>query len=338
MGFTAQSGQVAFRKQSVADTFPADFSTTAVGVRVRSGGLGPNRDLLIPDPEIGGIRDVPDAYLGAVSWSGDYECYLRYAEMATFLYGALGIQGTPSTTTGVTTHTITPADTTALPWYGIEEKIANSFEIMNFWDAKFNTLHFECDANGYLMGTAGLIARRGEAGFTATDLTSRWDDTPMTVGTNITVSYNGVTLPAKSFSLDINNNLEDDDFRLGSFLLGDVTEKRREITANVTLRPSSSALWRQAVYGTAGAVAPGGIVTKQQLIITLTSYEDIVGGTPATKNSVTLTIPKAALKPFNVDRSGDDVVEHSIDIECLRPATATPIITAVVKEAAATIA
>lgn len=338
MGFTSQSGQVAFREQSVADTFPADFATKAVGVRVRSGGLGPNRDLLIPDPEIGGSRDVPDAYLGAISWSGDYECYLRYAEMATALYGTLGDKGTPSTTTGVTTHTITPVDTTALPWYGVEEMIANEFEVMNFWDAKFNSLHFEADANGYLMGTFGLVARRGEAGFTETDLDALWDNTPMTVGTNITVSYNGVTLPAKSFSLDIANNLEDDDFRLGSFLLGDVTEKRREITANVTLRPTSSALWRQAVYGTGASTAPGGIVTKEELIITLASYEDIAGGTPATKNSVTLTIPKAALKPFNVDRSGDDVVEHSIDIECLRPDTADPIITAVVVEGAATIA
>lgn len=337
MGFTEQSGTLGFRAQSVQGTFPADFATAAVSVRRRSGTLGPNRDLMITDPEIGGGRDVVDAYLGAVSWSGEYEFYLRYETIATLLYAALGLKSS-ATTTGVSTHTITPADTTALPWYGIEEKQANGYDCIDFVDAKCNTFHMESDANGYLMGTAGWIARQGTAGITAANISSLVDNSPMSVGTNISITYNGVTLPAKSFSLDINNNLETDDFRMGSFLLGDVTEKRREVTMGLTLRPQDSTLWRQAVFGTSSATTPGGIVTKQQVVLTITSYEDIVGGTPATKNSCTITIPSAAIVPFTVAQSGDDVLQNDITIRALRPSQATPIMTAVVKNAKTAVA
>jgi hypothetical protein len=160
----------------------------------------------------------------------------------------------------------------------------------------------------------------------------------MFVGTNITVTYNAVTLPAKSFSLDINNNIEDDDFRLGSFYIGDLTPKRREVTASFGIRESSSALWRQATYGLPAATAVGGQTTKNQLVITCSTYEDIPAGTPATKYSLTITIPKFALTPYSLDASGDDIIESDIEGQALRPVAATPIMTAVIKTGKATIA
>lgn len=337
MGFQSQSGHMIFKKQAVADTYQTDTGTAGVAFRLRSGTLGPNRDLLIADPEIGGTRDIADAYLGAVSWSGDIDIYPRFKHMATILGAVLG--GTPGTvtTTGVTTHTITPSDTTALPWYSIEERVGNGFECFRYTDVKFNSLHFEAEANGFWMATLGLIARKQLAGATPSDPTTLLDSSPMGVGTNITVTYNAVTLPAKSFAVDIANNLEDDDFRLGSFFLGDVTEKRRDVTGSVTVRPQDSGLWRQAVYGTSAATGPGGIVTKQQVVVTITAYEDIPGGTPATKYSLTLTFPSAALVPVAVEPSGDDVIEHDFELRMLRPVNATPIVTAVVKTDQATV-
>lgn len=336
MGFSSQAGQVLFRTQASAGVFPADFGTTHRAMKLRGGSLGPNRELLVTDPEIGGGRDTVDAYLGAVSWSGDYDFYARLESITTLLRGVFGT-GASAVTTGVATHTITPNDSATLPFIAIEERIGSGLETYQYTDAVVNTFHLEAEANGYLMGTAGLIAKSQVAGATPTAAPA-WDDTPMIVGTNITVTYNGVTLPGKSFGFDVTNNFEDDDFRLGSFFIGDLTAKSREITGSVAIRPNSSALWRQAVYGTPAAVGPGGLTTKQQLVITATTYEDIVGGTPATKSSVAITIPKVVLEPFALEPSGDDVIENDISWRAVRPSAGTPIATVVVKSAAPAIA
>jgi hypothetical protein len=186
------------------------------------------------------------------------------------------------------------------------------------------------------MGTAGLIARKQVAGVTV-DPSPNFDDTFLVVGTNISITYNGVTLPVKSFSLDMTNNFEDDDFRMGSFYIGDLTAKSREFSGSFTLRPQDSALWRSAVYGGSALTAPGGLTNKQQLVITCTTYEDIVGGTPTTKESLQFTLPKVALEPFGLSQSGDDVIENDISWRGLRPVFGTPACTAVVKNALAAI-
>lgn len=335
MGFSSQAGQVLLATQATAGVFPAGFGTAHTAMKLRSGSLGPNRDLLITDPEIGGGRDRVDAYLGAGSWSGDYEFYARMESLPTLLRAALG-GAASAAATGVNTHTITPVDTATLPFLAIEENIGGSLETMQFTDAVVNTFHLESEANGYLMGTAGLIARTGIAGATKT-ATPTWDNSPMTVGTNIAMTLNGVALPAKSFSIDINNNFEDDDFRLGSLSLGDLTAKGREVSGSFTIRPNDSSLWRRAVMGTAVGTGFGGLVTKDQLIITMTTYEDIVGGTPPTKSSLTLTLPKVAFEPFALEPSGDDIIEHDISWSALRPVVGTPVMTAIVKNGAAAI-
>jgi hypothetical protein len=336
MGYSSQAGQVLLRTQAVQGTYQADTGTAGVGMKLRSGSLGTNRELMIPDPEIGGGRDVVDAYGGAVSWGGDYEFYARVDGLATLMKACLGTAAAPVTATGVTTHTITPSDAAQLPFLSIEEKIGAGLETYNYTDAVVNTLHLECDANGYLMGTAGIIAAKQIAGATPTPAPV-WDNTPMIVGTNVTITYNAVSLPAKSFSLDINNNFEDDDFRLGSFYIGDLTPKRREVTASFSIRESSSALWRQATYGTTAATAPGGLPTKQQLIITCLTYENIVGGTPTTPNTLTITIPNFILKPYSLSASGDDVIESDIEGQAVRPVPGTPLCTVVFKTGKATI-
>lgn len=336
MGYSSQSGQVLFRTQTAEGTFPADLATAGKAMKLRSGALGPNRDLLVADPEIGGGRDTSDAYLGAASWSGDYEFYCRLESLTTLLKGVLGEAATV-TTTGVSTHTITPSDSATLPFIGIEERIGSGLETYNYTDAVVNTFHLESEANGFFMGTAGLIAKKQVAGVTPTPAPI-WDDTPMIVGTNIAITYNAVSLPAKSFALDINNNFEDDDFRLGSFLIGDLTAKGREINGSFSIRPQDSALWRQAVYGTAASTQVGGVTTKQELVITATTYEDIEGGTPLTKGSIAITIPKVVLEPYGLEPSGDDIIENDVSWRAVRPVAATDICTVVVKNGEAAIA
>lgn len=338
MGFSSQSGQVLFATQASQGVFPAGFGAAHTAMKLRGGALGPNRDLLVTDPEIGGGRDTVDAYLGAASWSGDYEFYARLESIPTLLAACFGVAASDSPAgEGITNHTLTPSDSATLPYLAIEEKIGSGLETYQYVDAVVNTFHLEAEANGYLMGTAGLIARQQTAGATPTADPS-WDDSPLIVGTNITLTYNGVTLPAKSFSLDVNNNFEDDDFRLGSFYLGDLTAKSREVNGSFAIRPEDSAFWRQAVYGTSGATAPGGLTTKQELVITCTTYEDITGSTPPVKSSITVTIPKVALEPYGLEPSGDDIIENDISWRALRPLAATPVATVVVKNGQVNIA
>lgn len=334
-GFTSQAGQVGLRTQDAAGAF-SDPGAGGIFMKLRSGSLGPNRELLIPDPEIGGGRDTTDAYLGAVSWSGDYEFYARMNALPTLLAACFGtVDSAPGAAGNV--HTITPLDSGTLPFLSVEERIGSGLEIFKYTDAVVNTFHLEADANGYLMGTAGLIARRQVAGGSAT-ADPDWDNTPMVVGTNITVTYNGITLPAKSFSFDITNNFEDDDFRLGSFYLGDLVAKSREVTLGVSIRPSDSALWRQAVYGTPAATVPGGLTTKSPCVITMTTYEDIAGSVPPTKSSLVLDVGDAIISPFGLEPSGDDIIENDLEIRALRPDPAEPILTATVTNGLAAVA
>lgn len=335
MGYSSQAGQVLFATETTQGVFPGDFGTKHVAMKLRSGSLGPSRDLLVTDPEIGGGRDTVDAYLGAVSWAGDFEFYARMESITTLLRACLG-DSSSVTTTGSTTHTITPRDSATLPYLAVEEKIGSGLETYQYTDAVVNTFHMEAEANGYLMGTAGLIAKSQLSGATPT-AAPNWDDSALTVGTNIVVTYNGVQLPAKSFNFDITNNFEDSDFRLGSFFLGDLTAKSREITGSFSLRPVNSALWRQAVLGGAALTSPGGLTVKNQLVITCTTYEDIVGAT-GVKSSFQITLGKVALEPYAFSPSGDDVIENDITWRAVRPDSAAPVCTAVVTSGAATIA
>lgn len=333
MGFTSQAGQVIVRSQTAPGIYNADTGTGGVGIKIKSGALGSNRDLMIPDAEIGGGRDVTDSQLGPISWSGDYDFYARIDAVSTLLKAALGTAAAPATVTGVTTHTLTPLDSGVLPFLSIEENIGGSLETYQYTDAVVNTFHMECDAGGYLTCKVGIIAIKQVAGGVKTAVPV-YDATSMFVGTNISALYNSVGLPAKKFSLDINNNIAADDFRLGSFYLGDLTAKRREVTASFGIRQSSSAMWRQATYGLAAATTPGGNTVEAPLVLTILSYDDIPASTPATKYTIALTMPNFVLKPFSLSASGDDVIENDIEGQAFRPSAATPVLTAVLKTGA----
>lgn len=437
MGYGSQSGQVGFGLQSSKGVAVAATRFA----RLRGGSLGGERSLLIPDPEIGGHRDIPGAYLGPVSYSGDYDFYPRAQMVAMLLKAALGSSsssgaagtnevqtitttGTPTggtftltfrgmTTsaldfdstageiqtalralgtigstgvtcaggplpTGVTatfaadlaatdvplltadysgltggtsptvaiaettpgvgtvyTHVITPADT--IPWLTVEERVSNEFESFQYVDAKVNTFKLEAEATGYLMGSAGLVAITQSSGFTD-QTTPAWDTTPMMVGGQVTVKFAGTALPVSSFNLEINNNLETDDFRLGSLVLGDIVEKRREIKMGATFRPTDATLWKGAMYGddalTSPQAGPAYEGAVQIVIETLETIGDEVGGTPY---SITIDIPYAVIAPYKVTPSGDDVISNDLEITAIRPYAGAPILTATVVNNLATV-
>lgn len=339
MGFNSQLGHIGIKTQVAKGAYldpGAIAPNQGVFMFIRSGGLGGNRELMIPDAEIGGSRDIADANLGPISYSGELDFYGRMESLATLLQAALGNSVSTGAALSGYTHTTTPGDT--IKWLSIEEKISTGYESFKYTDAKVNTLHIEADANGYLMGSVGLIALTQGIVVPTVIGSQRRDTSGLIVGSSVTVQWNGANLPAKSFSFDVNNNIEDDDFRLGSLFLGDASEKRREVTMGVTIRPNDAALWKTAMWGGPAATVPGGVSFKDDVIITVTSYEDIPGATAGIKYTMVITVPSAALVPFNIDPSGDDQLEHDIEIRALRPNPATPILTATVKNSYATVA
>lgn len=336
MGFSSQSGQVILRSQATPGVAMADLGTAGMAVRLRSGSMAVNRDVLTLDPEIGGGRDTSDAYLGPANFSGDYEMYPRFDSIPIFLRAALG-QAVSVASGGVNTHTITPVDG-QLPYLTIYEEISSNLERYLYHDCVVNTIHFEADANGLLMATAGMIGRFQEVGVPDIDGSALYDTTATAVGTSVSLTYNGLSLPGKSFGFDLTNNVEDDDFRLGSFFVGDLTAKEREVTGSFTIRHENSALQRQATLGLAAATEIGGKTTKQELVINMVSYDSITGSTPATPYSMKITIPNVMIQPFAFEPSGSDILETDISWTALRPDPAVPILTVEVKNGKAAIA
>ena len=343
----SQSGQVGFKTQAARGTFEdpgAAAPANGVFIRHRSGAMGGERELIIPDPEIGGNRDIPDATLGPIKFAGEYEMYARLEGMATLLKGALGQAA--STSVGATygvdlvgTHVITPVEDSLIPYLSVVEGIGDNYEDFAYTDARVDTFHLEADADGYLMSTVGLMALAQTAGNTRTDLTlvpEIQDTTPLIVGSEVNVTYNGLSLCAKSFNLDIANNMEDDDFCLGSVFADDITPKRREITMGLTIRPEDSALWRTAMYGGSGFTsAQPGASAKAAAQVSITSFS-LIGAT-AVPYSLVIDIPVSSIQPFEVDPSGDDIIEHDLEIQAVRPDPSVPIITATIVNGLATV-
>jgi len=336
MGFSSQAGQAIFRSQTVPGTYNADTGTAGVAMKLRDGALAPSRTLMIPDPEIGGGRDIADAYLGGVSWAGDYNFYARLESLTTLLKGAMGdvVTTTDVPAVGANQHVFTPSDAAQLPFFSLEEAIGSGLETYHYTDVVMNTLHFEADASGYLMGTVGLIAKNQLAGAVRT-ADPMWDDGPMLVGTNITLTYNGVSVGAKKFSFDLNNNFAADDYRLGSFFIGDLTPAGREVTAGFSIREQDSAMWRQAVYGVSSATSPGGLTTKAPLVITMNTYEMITG---TTTGSIEINIPEFTINPYAFSASGSTIIDSDLTGQALRPDNANPIATVTVVSGNPTIA
>lgn len=440
MGIASQGGQVGFGLQSVKGTaVPATrFS------RLRSGSLGGVRSLLVPDPEIGGNRDIPGAYLGPVTFGGDLAFYPRAEQLAMLCYAGFGakasssvagtnevqtititgtptggtfqlrfrgqttatipysgtaaqvdtalealsligvggvlsaggpLPGTPVTVTfnaapyapsnvpnltvvnplltggaspavaitastpgvpAIGTHVITCAD--ALPWLTVEERIgssASSFESYQYKDAKVDTLHIEAAATGFVMGTAGLFALSQVSGFTAQTNPS-WDTTPMMVGGEVLVSFGGATLPANTFHMDLTNNLEKDNFVLGSVFAQDATEKRREVKMTCSYRPVDSTLWKAAMYGASALTSPiAGPAYQGAASVKFTTYEtigDVVSGTPF---SVLIEFPNVVITPYKISPAGDDVLSNDIEFTMVRPdSQVSPITITIVNDLA----
>lgn len=341
MGYSSQTGVTVIGTQTDPGVFEPDLATSGVAMRLTSGAMTLSREALIYDPEIGGGRDISDAFLGPASATGSLEFYPRFgSSMATLLRAALGASTSEadSSDAAVYKHTIVPIDDTALPYLSVYQQLSSNLERSNFSDVVVNTFHLEADANGFLTGSVELIGKDQTFDAVQIDPTGIYDTTTGTVGTSIRILKDGVNLKPKSFSLDINNNFEDDDFRLGQFHLEDLTPKRREVTLSTNLRHEDKTILRQALMGSATATQLSGQTDKSALVIEIVSYQLIDGAATATPHKLTITIPEVMIQPFTIEPSGDDILENDVEWQAVRPDPAVPIMTAELQNGVSTIA
>ncbi len=341
--YQASLGQVGMIKQTAqgSPATPLAAAGPTRWQRLRSSSMGPDRSLLIPDPEIAGAgqRDVPKVYLGPTVFSGEHEMYVRQESLPLWLAGAFGTTNAPTQPGGAITptaltgyqHVIQTAD--VLPWFTVQEQIGNGFDVLQYNDAQVNTFHLECGADGYFMAKAGLIALAGTAGNTAV-ASPTFDNTPLIVGSKVVVTIGGTystatnamtggtAFPAQSFSFDLSNAIESNHFVLGSLFPDAFTPKRREITGNLALRPQTNSYFRQAVFGTSGTqTSITGLTVVTNLNISATSYEIINGATSQVYN-LTLNMGEVILAPHKLTASHDSVLEETFDFRVVKVAGA----------------
>jgi len=316
MSYSSQTGHFGARKQDSKGT----YKTPLFFFKLTAGGLGSNSELLVPDPEIGGGRDIDEAAVGAISYGGTYEFNFRSEDIGVLLYAALGAVTVSGLGGGAYKHTFTPANT--LPWLSIEEKISDTYDTFQYTDARVSSLELNSDANAFLNGSCDMIAITQSGNATASSPT--FDASPILTAHTGYISLEGAQIYVRSAKFSFNNNLEDDDFRVGRRTLGDIPEHRRELSATLTIRPDSNALYRKAVYGNASAHVPTNDVYSGELIMQWDSGSNVIGST-AYPYKLKVTVPNAYFRPFTIEPSGDDIIEH--DLELLPVALSGNIVT-----------
>ncbi|ANA85993.1 minor tail protein [Gordonia phage Demosthenes] len=329
MGFNAQQGAIAFKTQSAKGTPATNMATEGIAMYRTGGSLSPNVELMTPDAEIGGHRDTVDALLGPISNGGDLEFYTRFESIGFLLKAALGAPvSAAGTVSGTHEHVFTPSDAQLLPFFTTWERIGAGLQRVQYTDCVVNTLSLECDPDGYLTGSVGIIGCRALYGVPDINVQPILDETKFTVGSNIKVMHAGADLKSKGFSLEINNNFDDSDFRMGSRYIEDLTPGQREVTGSVNLRHESDAIMRSAVLGSAVATTAGGLTSKEPVIIEIESYGEIDGAATPTTNRLEIEFPNVIFEPFGFEPSGADQIEGDVSWRAVRPEFGTPVLTA----------
>jgi hypothetical protein len=306
--FNAQQGYIGFRGQ----VNKGGFLAPTIFTKVLSGGLGADTELLVPDPEIGGGRDITDVFPGAVKFSGDTEFYFRPESLGVLLYGLMGTVATSNLGSGAYRHTFQTLTSGNLPYLSGQEKVADVLDTFNYVDGKVNSLTLDSESNSLLRGSFNLIFTTQSGNISPQ--VPVFDTSPILVSHGGTITLDGTIVSCKSVSFEFNNNLDDDDFRIGNRFLGQLVEKRRELNVSLTIRPQDIDFYRKAVYGdSASPYTPKNDVYTGSLVLNFESPGNIPGGS-GLPYRLQITLQEVAFKPFPISPSGDDPIDFEMEV------------------------
>lgn len=316
MAYTAETGFVGFAVQTVQGTFrePTDF------MKVQSIEMNPEGDKLIPDPEIGSINDITDVHQGSYKINGDIDSYLRPEAIGVLIYGLLGgyvASGEINGGQGNYLHNFRPIASGALPFLSIKKSIAENIQVFNYIDCKVDSMALELNAGEFATVKFGVVGISDALG---AGVSPTYETAPLLVATKATLVLGGSTISAKKLSFSFNNNLDSDDYRIGSRFLGDISEKRRELEVSLdVVLDTTSKLYQKAFYGAAAATAAGFDVYFDSLDIIIDSPTVI--GTSVTTYKILINIKKAVFMAAPTPASGDNLVVIPLTLKPVKGGT-----------------
>ena len=162
-------------------------------------------------------------------------------------------------------------------------------------------------------GSTDIIASNAVAG--KTEQTSSFETSPIMTFAGGSVVVNSGAMSVKSVSLDINNNVADDDFRIGSRTLESLVEKRREIEASVEIVPTDNTVFRQTIYGSSSATTVSGLQTAFGGALFL-RFETAakIPGSATVGYQLDFNFPKAMFKIADFTGANDDMITQTLDM------------------------
>ena len=249
--FVSNDGFIGLARQTASGA--GNYVAPSRYLYVDSFDVNPNSEPLIPDPEIGSSRDIQDNSIrvGAISWSGECSGKLRPDSVGLLVLSALGGASSSGISGDAYGHTFVPTDN-CLP-LSITKRVGdqgNPMDVFGYTDAKVNVLRFEAAAGELVTFNAEFIAIEERSG--KSNQTPTFETGPIFSFVDGEVVLEGTSISLKNISVELNNNIVDDDFRIGTRLLASTVERRRTITATLDVVPTDANIFKKTVYSGTG--------------------------------------------------------------------------------------
>ncbi len=309
MPYMSEEGYVGLAKQTASG--PSAYVTPSHYLYVNSIAIEPDDNLLITNAEIGSGRDITDAYEGTVKWSGSMDFVIRPEAIGLLILGAMGAVTSSGIGAGYG-HTFTPKNN--LVPLSVEKKVGDGLEVFGYNDTKINDLKIECAAGALAKGSVDLISVQETAGKTAN--TPTFETAPVFTFAGGRVNLDDSSVSVKNLSFEIKNNIVEDDYRIGSRILGSLAEKRRELTATIDIVPEDSKTYRKSVYGSPTATTVSGLqqTFSGAFHFSLESADGVYIPGTTQKYTLDVDIPKAVFRKAPIPTSGDDLITETLEM------------------------
>lgn len=315
--FVSNDGFIGLARQTNPASGAGSYVSPTRYLYVDSFDVNPNSEPLIPDAEIGSTRDIQDNSIrvGPISWSGEVSGKLRPDSIGLIVLSALGAAVSSSIGGGAFGHTMTPTDN-CIP-LSITKRIGdqgNPMDVFGYTDAKVNVLRFEAAAGELVTFNAEFIAVEERSG--KSNQTPTFETGPIFSFVDGEVVLEGTSIPLKNISVELNNNIVDDDYRIGTRLLASTLERRRTLTATLDVVPTDASIFKKTVYSGTGntAVSDSQLVYSGSLFLRFEAPHTI----GSQNYSMDVTIPEAVFRTANLPISGEDMVMETLEMTAVK--------------------
>jgi hypothetical protein len=312
MAYTAETGSVGLAIQPVKGTFtePTDF------IKVTSVDLNPEGEKIVPDAEIGMDSFISDVYQGSYRIAGSLDAYVRPQAMGLLFYGALGkYTSSGSLGNGAYMHNFTASGT--LPWLSIKKNVSTNIETFDYTDCKIEGFTLDINASEPCTASFDIVGISDKVGSTPTPT---YETAPILIASKATINIGGTAVSVKNCSIEYKNNLDNEDYRVGTRFLGDITEKRRDLDIKLDIvLDTTSKLYRKSFYGTASATTAGFDVYADRLDVIIDSPTVI--GTSVLTHKILIQIKNCVFMAAPVPASGDDLVVIPLELKATKIAS-----------------